>query len=418
MQKRDTMLKIKFDRLDYQEKAVSSISDVFKNIRFIPNENRKSNPSFDLQRSKSILVKNIENIRELNKVDIGDISIKNELVIDTLMETGTGKTFTFLESIYKLNRDYGLSKFIILVPSNPILQGTIKNIKITKEFFVKEYGKNISTFNYSEKTVQNYINASDMNISVLVSTYQSFNSASNKINKKGIENSLIGNSKSYMEAIAYLKPVIIIDEPHRFEGKQTAKYLKEFNPLFTLRFGATYKNDEYKNLIYTLDSVDAFSKKLVKAITVDTVGNENVDNHTISYVSVKGANQKEYLATIEYKDINSKSKKVELKKGDNLGAKSEIEYLNGYIVDKITKSEVVFLNGISLQIGESESYGVLLTAMQQEIVNTAIVNHFEREEELFKMDIKSLCLFFIDRVDKYLLDDGSGGELAKLFEKL
>lgn len=412
------MLKIKFDRLDYQEKAVSSISDLFKNISFIANENRKSNPSFDLQSSKNILVQNITNIRESNKVEIGDISIKNELVIDTLMETGTGKTFTFLESIYKLNRDYGLSKFIILVPSNPIRQGTIKNIKITKEFFVKEYGKNISTFNYSEKTVQNYINASDMNISVLVSTYQSFNSASNKINKKGIENSLIGNSKSYMEAIAYLKPVIIIDEPHRFEGKQTAKYLKEFNPLFTLRFGATYKNDEYKNLIYTLDSVDAFSQGLVKAITVDTVGNENVDNHTISYKSVSGRVQKDYIATIEYKDINSKSKKAELKKGDNLGAKSDIEYLNGYIVDKITKREVVFLNGISLSLGDSESYGVLLDAMQQEIVNTAIENHFQREEELFKMDIKSLCLFFIDRVDKYLLDDGSGGELAKLFEKL
>jgi type III restriction enzyme len=412
------MLKIKFDRLDYQEKAVNSISDVFKNIHFKANENRKSNPSFELQRSKSILVENIKNIRISNKVDIGDISIKNELVIDTLMETGTGKTFTFLESIYKLNRDYGLSKFIILVPSNPIRQGTIKNIKITKEFFVKEYGKNISAFNYSEKTVQNYINASDMNISVLISTYQSFNSASNKINKKGVEQSLIGRSKSYMEAIAYLKSVIIIDEPHRFEGKQTAKYLKEFNPLFTLRFGATYKNDEYKNLIYTLDSVDAFSQGLVKAITVDTVGNENVDNHTISYKSVTGRVQKDYIAKIEYKDINSKYKTVELKKGDNLGIASDIEYLNSYIVDKITKSEVVFLNGISLPFGESESYGVLLDAMQTQIIDTAIVNHFEREEELFKMDIKSLCLFFIDRVDKYLKDDGSGGELAKLFEKL
>ncbi|MEA3314910.1 MAG: DEAD/DEAH box helicase family protein, partial [Campylobacterota bacterium] len=411
-------LKIKFDRLDYQKKAVSSISDVFKNISFIQNDNKKSNPYFDLQRDKRNFVKNIENIRELNKIDIGDISIKNELVIDTLMETGTGKTFTFLESIYKLNRDYGLSKFIILVPSNPIRQGTIKNIKITKEFFTKEYGKQISVFNYSEKTVQNYINSSEQNISVLVSTYQSFNSASNKINKKGIEQSLIGKAKSYMEAIAYLKPVIIIDEPHRFEGKQTAKYLKEFNPLFTLRFGATYKNDEYKNLIYTLDSVDAFSQGLVKAITVDTVGNENVDNHTISYKSVSGRVQKDYIADIEYKDINSKSKKVELKKGDNLGDKSGIDYLNSYIVDKITKSEVLFLNGISLPLGENESYGVLLDSMQQEIINTAIKNHFEREEELFLMDIKSLCLFFIDKVDKYLLDDGSLGKLGKLFEKL
>ena len=412
------MLKIKFDRLDYQEKAVDSISGVFKNIAFLPNDNRKSNPSFDLQISKSILVKNISNTRESNKVITGEISIKDELVVDTLMETGTGKTFTFLESIYRLNRDYGLCKFIILVPSNPIRQGTIKNIQITKEFFAKEYDKQISIYNYSEKTILNYINASDQNISVLVSTYQSFNKATNSINKSKIEQTLIGRSKSYMQAIAQLRPVIIIDEPHRFEGKQTAKYLREFNALFTLRFGATYKGDEYKNLIYTLDSVDAFSQGLVKAITVDTVGNENVENHTITFNKLVGKNQKEYVATLEYKDINSKSHKVELIHGENLGKKVNIEYLNSYIVEKITKSEILFTNNISLSLGVGESYGVLLDEMQRVIVDTAIKNHFEREEELFKLNIKALCLFFIDRVDKYLTDEGINGDLAKLFESL
>ena len=412
------MLKIKFDRLDYQELAVNSISDVFKNIAFKPNDNKKSNPSFDLQASKSILVNNITKVREINKVDIGDISIKDELVIDTLMETGTGKTFTFLESIYRLNRDYKLCKFIILVPSNPIRQGTIKNINITKEFFTKEYGKQISVYNYSEKTVLNYINASSQNISVLVSTYQSFNKATNSINKNKIEQTLIGRSRSYMQAIGHLRPVIIIDEPHRFEGKQTAKYLKEFNALFTLRFGATFKGDEYKNLIYTLDSVDAFSRGLVKAITVDTVGNENVDNHTIMLKEVKGTNQKDYVAKIEYKDINFKPKLTELKHGENLGEKVGIEYLTSYVVEKITKSEVIFTNGISILLGESESYGVLLDEVQKAIVDTAIKNHFEREEELFKLNIKSLCLFFIDRVDKYLTEDGINGKLALLFETL
>jgi type III restriction enzyme len=412
------MLKIKFDRLDYQELAVDSISDIFKNIVFVPNDNRKSNPSFDLQQSKSVLVKNIKNVRESNKVDIGDVSIKNELVIDTLMETGTGKTFTFLESVYRLNRDYGLCKFIILVPSNAIRQGTIKNINITKEFFLKEYGKHISVYNYSEKTVLNYINASDQNISVLVSTYQSFNKASNSINKAKIEQSLIGRAKSYMQALAELRPVIIIDEPHRFEGKQTAKYLSEFKALFTLRFGATYKGDTYQNLIYTLDSVDAFSRGLVKAISVDTVGSENVDNHTIAFTKVEGRTQKDYKATVEYKDINSKTQKVVLELGENLGEKVDIEYLNSYIVEKITKSELFFTNDISLALGESESYGMLLDEMQRVIVDTAIKNHFEREEELFKLGIKSLCLFFIDRVDKYLTDEGINGALAQLFEKL
>lgn len=412
------MLKIKFDRLDYQERAVNSISDVFKNIAFVPNDNRKSNPSFDLQTSKTILVQNITDVRLSNKVEIGEVSIKDELFIDTLMETGTGKTFTFLESIYRLNRDYGLSKFIILVPSNPIRQGTIKNIKITKEFFTKEYGKQISVFNYNEKTVSSYINASDQNISVLVSTYQSFNKSSNSINKKGIEQTLVGKAKSYMQAIAHLCPVVIIDEPHRFEGKQTAKYLKEFNALFTLRFGATFKDEVYNNLIYTLDSVDAFSQGLVKAITVDTVGNENVDNHTIKLIKVTGANQKEYEVSIEYKDINSKIKTVKLQKGENLGEKVGIEYLSNYIVETITKNEVIFTNNISLPLGESESYGMLLDEMQRVIIDTAIKNHFEREEELFKLGIKSLCLFFIDRVDKYLTDEGNTGQLAVVFESL
>ncbi len=411
-------LKIKFDRLDYQELAVDSISDVFANIAFKANDNKKSNPSFDLQASKSILVNNITKVRESNKVDIGDISIKDELIIDTLMETGTGKTFTFLEAIYRLNRDYGLCKFIILVPSNPIRQGTIKNINITKEFFTKEYGKQISVYNYSEKTVLNYINASNQNISVLVSTYQSFNKATNSINKSKIEQTLIGRSRSYMQAIGHLKPVIIIDEPHRFEGKQTAKYLREFNALFTLRFGATFKSDEYKNLIYTLDSVDAFSRGLVKAITVDTVGNENVDSHTIGLKEVKGANQKEYVAKIEYKDINSKTKSIELKHGENLGQKVDIEYLNSYVVEKITKNEIIFTNTIALPLGVNESYGVLLDEMQKVIVDTAIKNHFEREEALFKLDIKALCLFFIDRVDKYLTDEGTNGKLALMFETL
>ncbi len=409
-------LKIKFERLEYQERAVESLSGVFENIAFVASEDKKSNPSFNLASCKSTLKANIANIREANRVEVGGVAIDDELTIDTLMETGTGKTFTFLDSIYRLNRDYGLCKFIVLVPSNPIRQGTIKNINITKEFFVKEYGKQISVYNYSEKTVLNYINSSSQSISVLVSTYQSFNKATNSINKSKIEHSLIGRSRSYMQAIAHLRPVVIIDEPHRFEGKKTVEYLREFNALFTLRFGATYRGDEYKNLIYTLDSIDAFTNGLVKAITVDTVGNESVDNHTIRLLEVK--NPKDYVAKIEYKDIESKTQTIEIKHGDNLGEKVGIEFLRSYIVEKITKTEVLFTNDISLPLGSSESYGLLLDEMQKVIVDTAIKNHFDREEELFKLGIKSLCLFFIDRVDRYLTSTGTDGKLAKLFETL
>jgi type III restriction enzyme len=411
-------LKIKFDRLDYQEKAVNSISNVFKNVAFEPNINAKSNPNFSLNTTRAILAENIKSVREQNGVTIGDVSIKDELVLDTLMETGTGKTFTFLESIYRLNRDYGLSKFIVLVPSNAIRQGTLKNIQITKEFFVKEYGKSISVFNYSEKTIGNYVNNSNQNISVLVATYQSFNKAKNTINKRGVEKSLIGRAKSYMEAVAELRPVIVIDEPHRFEGKQTTEYLKKFNPLFTLRFGATFKDDVYKNLIYTLDSIDAFSGGLVKGITVDTIGNQNIEDHTLELKKVVGRTQKDYVASIAYKDIEGKNKTCELSKGDNFGELVKIAYLNSYVVEKITKKEILFSNGISLLLDEVESYGVLFDEMQKVIVDKAIKNHFEREEALFKLGIKAICLFFIDGVSKYLKDDGTQGVLAELFEKL
>ena len=411
-------LKLKFNRLDYQEKAVDSISNVFKNIAFKQNINAKSNPAFNLEEVKATLVENIQQTREDNAIMIGDISIKDALVVDTLMETGTGKTFTFLDAVYRLNRDYGLAKFIILVPSNAIRQGTLKNIQITKEFFVKEYGKSISVFNYSDKTIGNYVNNSNKNISVLVATYQSFNKAKNTINKRGIERSLIGKAKSYMEAVAELRPVIMIDEPHRFEGKQTAEYLKKFNPLFTLRFGATFKDKVYKNLIYTLDSVDAFSQGLVKGITVDTVGNQNINDHTIVLKKVIGATQKEYQATLGYKDMGAKNKSCTLGKGENLGEVVGIEFLTSYVVEKITRKEILFSNGIILQLDEVESYGVLFDEMQKIIVDKAIKNHFEREEELFKLGIKSVCLFFIDGVSKYLKDDGSKGVLSELFERL
>lgn len=195
------------------------------------------------------------------------------------------KPFTFLESIYKLNHDYGLCKFIkLLVPSNPIRQGTLKNIAMTKEFFLKEYGKHISTFNYNEKTILNYINASDQNISVFVSTYQSFNKAktpsTNEASKKVSSEEPKVTWKRWQNFTLSSSST-----SHTVLRGSRRRSIWQKLPLFTLRFGATFKDDVYKNLVYTLDSVDAFSRGLVKAITVDTVGNEHVSNYTIALKS-------------------------------------------------------------------------------------------------------------------------------------
>lgn len=233
------------------------------------------NPTFKLDESRNKLAENIKAIRTENHVSAGAIITATDaaLNLDVLMETGTGKTFTFIETMYKLHKDKGLAKFIILVPSNPIRQGTLKSLASTAAFFAKEYkNQKINVFNYSPRTVDAFIHNANAGISVLVATYQSFNKDKNTINKRGVEANLFSRAKSYMEALAAIRPVIIIDEPHRFVGEQTVKYLTKFNPLLTIRFGATFKNDEYQNLVYTLDSVDAFNQKLVKSITVDEAG--------------------------------------------------------------------------------------------------------------------------------------------------
>ena len=398
-------MKLSFDKLEYQEKAVNSIVQIFQNINFKTPENSSANRYFNLEQNREEIQTKIQNIQKENKIEIGEVDVSENLSLDILMETGTGKTFTFIETIYKLNQSYKLTKFIILVPSNAIRQGTVKNLNITKEFFYREYGKNISILNYNSKTVREFLNSSNQNISILISTYQSFNKAKNFINSK-LEQNLFSNTKSYMEAIGKLRPIIIIDEPHRFEGKQTKEYLEKFNPLFTLRFGATFKKDDYKNLIYTLDSIDAFNQNLVKSITVDTVGNIDIENKII-FKSVKGANGK-YIANIQIKNID-----FEIIKNSNLGKISEIEILQSYIVEKITKKEIIFTNSFSLQLNETSSFGMLVSEIQENIIERTIETHFEREEKLFKLGIKSLSLIFIDSVNKYV----ENGKLVDIFEK-
>jgi type III restriction enzyme len=164
-------MKIKFESLKYQKDAILSISDVFCGAVFLKPQDDYSNPILNLHASRDSILENIKTVRDRNKVTSGNVQVQNDITIDILMETGTGKTFTFLESIFRLNREYNISKFVILVPSNAIRQGTIKNIQLTKDFFKNEYEKTLNIYDYNEKTVGNYINESNGNIAILISTY-------------------------------------------------------------------------------------------------------------------------------------------------------------------------------------------------------------------------------------------------------
>ncbi|WP_121082993.1 type III restriction-modification system endonuclease [Helicobacter pylori] len=406
-------MKIKFKRLDYQEQCRDQILGVFKGIDLKESENdaqRISNPVFEIGAIKDLLLENIENLRSKQKITQGSVGIDKSLNCDILMETGTGKTFCFLECVYALHKNYHLSKFIVLVPSNAIKLGVLKSVGITREFFKSEYS---NTHLESYEDIRSFILASNHKCCVLVMTFSAFNKEKNTINKSCLENiNLFNGATSYMQALASVRPIVIMDEPHRFLGDKTKKYLEQLNALITLRFGATFK-DDYNNLIYTLDSKKAFDCALVKSISVASVGES--DEY---FLELKEANKKQNEATINYTNLENKTQSVKVKEHDNLGVVTQISALEDYIVEKITKTEIRFLNGFNLLLDQKEPFSHLLEGEQEVMLKEAIKSHFEREEGLFKKGIKALCMVFISGVNSYLSENEQPAKLALLFEKL
>ncbi|GAA9582103.1 type III restriction-modification system endonuclease [Helicobacter pylori] len=407
-------MKIKFKRLDYQEKCLNQILGVFKGIYLRELENdaqRISNPVFETEVLKDILLENIQNLRSEQKITQGSVGIDKSLNCDILMETGTGKTFCFLECVYALHKNYHLSKFIVLVPSNAIKLGVLKSVEITREFFKSEYSTHLESY----EDIRSFILASNHKCCVLVMTFSAFNKEKNTINKSCLENiNLFNGAKSYMQALASMRPIVIMDEPHRFLGDKTKKYLEQLNALVTLRFGATFK-DDYNNLIYALDSKKAFDCALVKSISVASVGESQE-----YFLELKGVVkiQNDYEATINYTNLENKTQSVKVKKHDNLGALTQISALEDYIVENITKTEARFLNGFNLLLDQKEPFSHLLEGEQEVMLKEAIKSHFEREEGLFKKGIKALCMVFISGVNSYLSENEKPAKLALLFEKL
>ncbi|MGL2888003.1 DEAD/DEAH box helicase family protein [Helicobacter pylori] len=407
-------MKIKFKRLDYQEQCRDQILGVFKGIDLREPENdaqRIANPVFETEAIKDLLLENIEDLRSKQKITQGSVGIEESLNCDILMETGTGKTFCFLECVYALHKNYGLSKFIVLVPSNAIKLGVLKSVEITREFFKSEYS---NTHLESYEDTERFILASNHKCCVLVMTFSAFNKEKNTINQSCLENTnLFNGAKSYMQALASMRPIVIMDEPHRFLGDKTKKYLEQLNALITLRFGATFK-DDYHNLIYALDSKKAFDCALVKSISVASVG-ESYE----CFLELKGIEKRNgYEAAINYTNLENKIQSVKVKTHDNLGALTHISALEDYIVENITKTEVRFLNGFNLLLDQKEPFSHLLEGEQEVMLKEAIKSHFEREEGLFKKGIKALCMVFISGVNSYLSENEKPAKLALLFEKL
>ncbi len=412
-------MKLHFENLDYQARAAQSVVGVFAGCEFAVNANAPAlgNPVCDYAQT----AERIRAVREMNNIEShGEVDPQRggrPLNLDVVMETGTGKTFTFIDTVYRLNREYGLSKFVILVPSNAIRAGAMKNLEITRPFFAR-YGAALSAHNYSESAAAAFVGASNKKISVLVATFASFNKVGNIIHKKKLERGLLDGSRSYMEAIGKIRPVIIIDEPHRAGGEKTKKHLPQFNAQIVLRYGATFKKDDLRNLVYAMDSASAFREGLVKSITVSSVSLTADDS--LKYKGRTGICGN-YSAEIVYSsraDGCASENSCAAREGDNLGEKLGAGALNGYVVEKITKSEIRFDNGYALPFGAEDSCSELKGEARKAILQAAIRRHLQKEPALFDAGMKALSLFFIDSVGAYLTDSNAAGELAQTFDAL
>ncbi len=345
------------------------------------------------------------------------------------METGTGKTYVYTKTMYELNKKYGWSKFIIMVPSIAIREGVHKSLDITASHFQERYGKKIRFAIYNTQNKSNLVNiksfANTSNIEVLIMNYQAFATKSKESRKIYQKLDAIQSEKP-IDIIKRARPILIIDEPQRF-GKAESLF-KEFDPLFILRYSATHKKDKEYNKIYQLDAIDAYNQKLVKKINVkgiEVVGNSGTNSY-LFLDSINVSSKKYPTANIEF-ELKQKTglKKVirQVSEKDDLFQKSAgLAQYKGFIVKEINglSNKVSFTNGIDIQTGQSIG-DVDEKHVRRIQIRETIKSHLEKERLMFEKGIKVLSLFFIDEVKKYRLYDEANnplaGEYAQVFEE-
>ncbi len=462
-------MKLKFKKQAYQTRAVEAVVDCFNgqpnregiSYRIDPGtKNRDAQGRYqasffedesgfknaDLALTEQKILENIQAVqRNQNLPQSQSISEfktirKNEFVfdkaytkkalaispyhLDVEMETGTGKTYVYIKTIFEMNKRYGWTKFIIVVPSIAIREGVYKSLEITAEHFLESYHKKARYFIYNSKQLHNLESfSSDAGINIMVINVQAFN-ARGKDNRRIYEELDDFQSRRPIDVIKANRPILILDEPQKMEGAKTLDSLKEFNPLFVLRYSATHKTQH--NKVHRLDALDAYNQKLVKKIAV----------RGISLKGLSGTNAYLYLESIEISKQapvarielevkqNSGIKRIirKLKKGDTLFELSgELDQYKGFVIADINAvtDTIEFTNGHRLQAGEATG-DVNETTLRRIQIREAIKAHFEKEQILFTQGIKVLTLFFIDEVAKYRVytDSGEeGGEYAKIFEE-
>ena len=345
------------------------------------------------------------------------------------METGVGKTYTYIKTMFELNKHYGWSKFIVVVPSVAIREGVYKSFEMTQEHFAEEYGKKIRFFIYNSAQLTEIDRfASDSSINVMIINSQAFNAKGKDARRIYMKLDEF-RSRRPIDIIAKTNPILIIDEPQSVEGKQTRERLKEFHPLLTLRYSATHKSDSIYNMVFRLDAMEAYNRRLVKKIAVKGI-TESGSTATDSYLYLESINlsKSDPTATLQFEVKMAsgapKKKSHIVKIGDNLYDYSGglEEYRNGFVVKQIDGRDdsVEFLNGIKIFAGDVIG-AVDEDQLRRIQIRETILSHIQRERQLFYKGIKVLSLFFIDEVANYREYDAAGqpvnGKYAAMFEE-
>ena len=346
--------------------------------------------------------------------------------LDVEMETGTGKTYCYIKTIFELNRRYGWSKFIIVVPSIAIREGVAKSLEITAEHFLETYQKKARFFIYNSKQLHHLESfSSDAGINVMVINVQAF-AARGADNRRIYEVLDDFQSRRPIDVISANRPILILDEPQKMEGAQTLKSLEEFKALMVLRYSATHKTTH--NKIHRLDALDAYNQKLVKKIAVRGIAVKGLAG-TAGYLylqSIEISSKKPPVARVEFevklKAGEPKRMVRKLKKGDNLYELSNglEEYREGFVVSDINANTdtLSFINGLQLTVGDV-TCDVTEAALRRIQIREAIKAHFDKEQTLFQQGVKVLTLYFIDEVAKYrdYSQPDEKGEYARIFEE-
>lgn len=440
------MLKLQFKHQKFQADAAKAVVDVFAGQPYLTptylmdrgtgyQQSITDEEDFTGWRNErivpeltdKIILEHLQKVQRANQIKPSD-KLEGHYNLTIEMETGVGKTYTYIKTMYELNKHYGWSKFIVVVPSIAIREGVYKSFQVTQEHFAEEYGKKIRFFIYNSSQLTEIDRfASDSSINVMIINSQAFNAKvkdARRIYMKLDE----FRSRRPIDIIAKTNPILIIDEPQSVEGAQTKERLKEFCPLLTLRYSATHKADSIYNMVYRLDAMEAYNKRLVKKIAVKGIS-ESGSTATESYVYLEGINlsKADPTATLQFDykgatGLRKKTMKVGI--GFNLYDNSSYldEYRNGFVVKFIDgrDNSVEFLNGIKIYAGD-----VIGKVSEEQLrriqIRETILSHIERERQLFHKGIKVLSLFFIDEVAKYKQYDEAGnpynGIYADMFEE-